>query len=311
MIRIPGHGATSISLTCQDTWVIFLRLPRGRNLEVPAVVFTSGEESMRGSLPAYTSIGAGPPVVALHCTLSSKNQWKALSSMLCRDYRFIAIDLYGYGETALPVNKENFSLFDEANLVQLLLDEVLSPGEPFHLVGHSYGGAVALCLCHLLSRQVKTLTVFEPVAFHLLEPEDPALEQVHSMMQKLARFFNEGRAEEAAATFLDYWSGAGSFAGFPPRVQRDFAQRTPKLELDFKAITGTKLTLEDYRQLRLPVTVIAGRSSRLPALRVAQRLCETLPDCTICWVDTGHMGPVTNPELVNPVIKQSLTPRKK
>jgi pimeloyl-ACP methyl ester carboxylesterase len=265
---------------------------------------------MRGSLPAYTSIGAGPPVVALHCTLSSKNQWKALSGLLSSEYRVIAIDLYGYGETPLPTNKENFSLLDEAKLVQSLLDAVLSPGEPFHLVGHSYGGAVALCLCHLLSRQVKTLTVFEPVAFHLLEPEDPALEQVHSMMQQLAQFFSEGRAEEAAATFLDYWSGTGSFASFPQRVQRDFAQRTPKLELDFKAITGTELTLEDYRRLRLPVTVIAGRYSRLPALRVAQRVCETLPNCTLRWVATGHMGPVSNPELVNPIIKESLVPRK-
>lgn len=261
---------------------------------------------MEATLPAYYCIGEGTPVVLLHCTLSSKNQWRALSAMLGGGYRVIAPDLYGYGETPMPVQRDGFTLLDEVNLVQSLLAEILPPEEPFHLVGHSYGGAVALRFCHRFPQRVKTLTVFEPVAFHLLEQGDPGLDPVLAMMRELARLMAAGLRAETAATFLDYWSGPGSFANFPPRVQQDFAQRTAKLELDFLALTRTRLTLEDYRQLRLPVTVIAGRSSRLPALRVAQKLVQTLPDCTLKWVDSGHMGPVTDPELVNPIIQAAI-----
>jgi pimeloyl-ACP methyl ester carboxylesterase len=262
---------------------------------------------MKTALPAYFSAGEGPAVVLLHCTLSSKNQWRGLSTLLSSKYRVLAVDLYGYGDTPMPAKREHYTLLDEALLVQSLLDELLLPDEPFHLVGHSYGGAVALRLCHHLRERVQTLCLFEPVAFHLLDRHDPGLQPVRAMMQELAGQMAAGLHAEAAATFVDYWSGPGSFAHFPQRVQKDFAQRTAKLELDFMALTGTELTPDDYRQLCLPVTIIAGRQSKPPALRVVQVLSESIPGCRLRWVDTGHMGPVTDPDLVNPVIEASLS----
>lgn len=263
---------------------------------------------MKKILPAYFSAGHGPAVVLLHCTMSSKNQWRALSALLEKEFRVIAVDLYGYGDTAMPEETEQYTLLDEAELVRSLLDEILPPGEPVHLVGHSFGGAVALSFCHAFPERVKTLTVFEPVAFHLLDQSDPGFQPVMAMMHELSRLLKEGRRAEAAAVFMEFWNDGGKFSDFPERVQKDFAQRTQKLRLDFLALTGTPLTLEDYHsRLKLPVTVIAGRLSRLPALRVAEELSQALPECHLRWVEAGHMGPVTHPELVNPVIIAALS----
>ena len=263
---------------------------------------------MKKNLPAYFTAGNGPAVVLLHCTLSSKNQWRTLSALLEKEFRVIAVDLYGYGETGMPEERENYTLLNEAELVRSLLDEILPAGEPVHLVGHSFGGAVALRFCHAFGERVRTLTVFEPVAFHLLEKGDPGFQPVMAMMKELSSLLKEGRREEAAAIFMDFWNDGGKFSDFPVRVQKDFAQRTDKLGLDFQALTGTPLTLKDYQsRLKLPVTVIAGRLSRLPALRVAEELSQALPECHLRWVETGHMGPVTHPELVNPLIVDSLS----
>ncbi|GFO61704.1 alpha/beta hydrolase [Geomonas silvestris] len=262
---------------------------------------------MQGSFPAYYSVGSGTAVVLLHCTLSSKNQWRALTGMLEKQYRVIAVDLYGYGETEMPEQTEDYTLLTEAELVDRLLGRLLAPEERFHLVGHSYGGAVALRFAYQFPARVRTLTVFEPVAFHLLEPGDPGATPVQEMMTELARLLREGERAGAAATFLDYWSAPGSFANFPPRVQQDFARRTDKLALDFQALTRTPLTLEDYSRLTMPVTVLAGTQSPLPAQRVARELASRLPTCRLQFVETGHMGPVSHPELVNPLIAASLT----
>jgi pimeloyl-ACP methyl ester carboxylesterase len=256
-------------------------------------------------LPAYFSVGHGPAVIMLHCSLSSKNQWRGLSSLLAAGYRAVALDLYGYGDTAMPPAGTSFSLRDEAMLVQALAEELL-PQQPFHLIGHSYGGATALAYCHYFPGRVKSLTLFEPVSFHILEPDDEALRPVRAMVRELDRELAAARPGHAAQTFVDYWGGAGTFAAYPARVQKDFARRTEKLLLDFTALTETPISLGDYGDLKVPVTLIAGRNSQHPALHVAETLSQALPECKTVWVETGHMGPVTDPDIVNPVILTSL-----
>ena len=50
-----------------------------------------------------------------------------------------------------------------------MLARELRPGEKFHLIGHSYGGMVALQLAAQAQPQrVRSLSLFEPIAFHLL-----------------------------------------------------------------------------------------------------------------------------------------------
>jgi pimeloyl-ACP methyl ester carboxylesterase len=257
-------------------------------------------------LPAYFTAGTGSAVVLLHCTLSSKNQWRPLCALLEPQHQVIALDLYGYGDTPMPEKREGYTLWDEAELVLALLDHLLPAGARVQLVGHSFGGAVALCFSHRYPDRVKSLTVFEPVAFHLLPQGDPGFASVLEMQETLSRLIAAGQGAQAAATFLDFWSGAGSFANFPPRVQQDFARRTPKLALDFQAITATPLTLEDYGRLALPVSVIAGTQSPEPGLRVARELGRILPPGSLTWVPTSHMGPVSHPGLVNPVILDAL-----
>ncbi|GFO54584.1 hypothetical protein GMSM_15910 [Geomonas sp. Red276] len=264
---------------------------------------------MNKSLPSYFSVGDGPAVILLHCTLSSKNQWRALASLLQGSHRVIALDLYGYGDTPMPsVAAADFTLADEAELVRALADELL-PGERFQLVGHSYGGATALCFSRLFPERVTGVTAFEPVSFHLLPEGDPALAGSRDFMQRMRDLVAAGKPQDAVEAFVDYWGAPGTFAGFPARVRNDFAARAEKLVFDFHAITGTPFTIDDYRELPMPVTVIAGRSSRPTALRVAGLLADSVTTCRLLQVDTGHMGPVNDPERVNPVIAESLSAR--
>jgi pimeloyl-ACP methyl ester carboxylesterase len=258
-------------------------------------------------LPAYYSVGAGPAVVLLHCSLSSRNEWRSLTAMLSDRYRVIAVDLYGYGDTPMPADRQHFSLRDEAALVDSLLDRIVGQDEPLHLVGHSYGGAVALRYCHDHPGRVTTLTAFEPVAFFLLEPGEPALAEVREMDNTLVRLVAAGLPLQAVRTFIDYWGGEGAFDRFPERMRNDLMSRVDKLLLDFEALTRADLSAADLGKLTLPVTLIAGRSSRLPPLRVIEKLAELLPACRVCVVESGHMAPLTDPELVYPIIKEALS----
>ena len=105
-------------------------------------------------------------VVALHCSLGSGRQWTKLADQLGSNYRLIAPDISGYGDNAGPVLLP-LSLAEEVALLSERLDQI---DGPFHLVGHSYGGAITfkIATASRFANQVRSLTLIEPVLPTLL-----------------------------------------------------------------------------------------------------------------------------------------------
>src|SRR5262245_23319393 len=103
------------------------------------------------------------PVVFLHGTAASPRQWRELISRLPQATETLTLDLPDY--IAHEVRSVQRSLSQEA---QVLLPKLRSLGQPFHLVGHSYGGALALRFAMQWPGLVRSLTMFEPAMFHLL-----------------------------------------------------------------------------------------------------------------------------------------------
>ncbi len=253
--------------------------------------------------------GKGTPIVMLHSSMSSKLQWYSLMESLYRDYLVIVVDLYGYGDSPFPDKKENFCFNDEIVLVESLLADIIPPDEPFHLVGHSYGGAVGLRFCYKEIEQARptprilSLALFEPVAFHLLSENDEAWNQVSRQKEIISSFMLNKQYSAAAEYFIDFWSGAGTFSSFPEIIRQTFLEAIHKLPLDFQALVGEPLSLEDYSKIKQPVCLMVGRQSPLMAQRVSLLLTEKLNDCRLKWINGGHMAPVYQAEEVNAVIK--------
>lgn len=253
-------------------------------------------------LAAHSLQGQGPLVVLLHCSLGSRQQWRSLVRLLEPEYRVLSLDLYGYGQTPMPAQSAGFGLTQEAALVRQLLTQVQLDGAPVHLVGHSYGGATALRLAWEDPGLVASLTLFEPVAFHLLAPADPALQPMLAVLAEMQRQVRQGRPDRAVGCFIDYWNGPGAFANSSQRSQQNFCAGLKKLLLDFQGLLGDPLRPIDLANLPMPVCLLAGRSSQPPALRVAEVLAATLPEPQLHWVEGGHMAPVSHAAEVNALI---------
>jgi len=265
---------------------------------------------LNGARVAYAEAGSGETVLLLHATASSGVQWQALAETLRSGCHVLAPDLYGYGETDPWPGHGPFALAEEAALA----DAILPPGGgPIHLVGHSYGGAVALRFAMQHPERLRSLVLIEPVAFHLLrdnEP-DPANRQLFSEVTELAalvsRAATSGDYRSAMARFVDYWNGEGAWTRTKPELQAGLARRMPKVALDFWATMTESTPRTAYGRISVPALVLHGTRSPRPARRIAELVAESLPGSRLQTIDgAGHMLPLTHKEAVNAAVMEHL-----
>jgi len=240
----------------------------------------------------------GQPLIFLHSSQSSAGQWRELIASLNVRCDCIAVDLIGYGRApALTGATAEFRLADEVTRLQQIVAD-LKLTRPAIVVGHSYGGAIALKLAVEQPFQIAGLVVYEPVAFHLLPQQHAARDEIAKVADAMAQL----SPLEATRGFVDYWNHDGYFAALPEKIQQLMARQAEKVNADFAGLLFEPKQLDDYRQISVPVQLLCGESSRLSAQTVASLLARVIPDVTVNSVNAGHMAPLTHPQLVNPQV---------
>ena len=252
----------------------------------------------------FVDEGAGEPVLLLHSSGGSGAQWRTLVDQLAARHRVIAPDLYGYGATGSWPGHAAFTLRDEAQIVDALLRRA---GAPVHMVGHSYGGAVALHVARQRADEVRSLVLIEPVAFHLLRDrigaDHRALAEITAVGESVGRALASGDYVGGFGRFVDYWSGAGAWDSIAAAKRAPLAARLAKVALDFHATLNDPARLEHFRALALPTLLVRGERSPLPTRRICERLGAALPHVQARIVEgAGHMCPITHREQVNALI---------
>lgn len=212
---------------------------------------------------------------------------------LSHDHHVIAPDLYGYGKSPVLADDNLFSIDHEVELMCQLLAEI--PG-PFHLIGHSYGAAVAFRLAVRYPKRVRSLVAFEPVLFNLMVGDDSSEAcEISAVRTEVEELVGQGKFEDAAERFVDYWSGAGVWKKMPPSAKDKIIQRMWKVVFDFEAVVGNMTALPDYAELDIPTLYLYGTESPASTRKIAEWLGQTLPKAEVRGlIGVGHMGPMTH-----------------
>jgi pimeloyl-ACP methyl ester carboxylesterase len=240
-----------------------------------------------------------PMVVLLHASGSSSRQWSALAERLSPAFDVHAVDLHGHGGQDPWRGPRPVSVHDEAALVLPAIERAGGA----HLIGHSYGAAVAMHLAAARPSLVHSLAVYEPVVFNLLserEPHGAATLEAMNVAASLRAMLAAGEAAAAAERFIDYWSGDGVFAGLGPKRQSPIAQRMCCIVPHFDALFAEPLPWRRLARLDVPMLCLTGSGSTAVCLRIDKLLRTLLPDAQHeMLAGLGHMGPITHPARVN------------
>jgi pimeloyl-ACP methyl ester carboxylesterase len=111
--------------------------------------------TIRGLDIFYRQEGQGPPLILLHGWGRSGEVFSTLQSILARNFCVFALDLPGFGQSPLP--EKIWGVKEYARLVAVFCRRLGL--KKFSLLGHSFGGRIALQLAARKPQKVEKLVL--------------------------------------------------------------------------------------------------------------------------------------------------------
>jgi pimeloyl-ACP methyl ester carboxylesterase len=158
MMRVVAAVLLALVAACDRTPLDERVFEMGLQVERERAGFERKEVEFDGFRLAYLERPAdGETVVLLHGFASEKDAWTRFARHMPREYRVIAVDLPGHGESTRRME----DIHDVPYLVARLAQGFDAMGlERFHIAGNSLGGMAAVLYAHDHPERVLTLGLF-------------------------------------------------------------------------------------------------------------------------------------------------------
>jgi pimeloyl-ACP methyl ester carboxylesterase len=247
--------------------------------------------------------GEGRPVVLIHGNPGSCQDWSRLYVPISRRYRALAFDRPGHGHSERP-NHRPITVEVQAELLHAALAE-LEIERPI-IVGHSWGGSLALVYALMFQSEVSGVVLLAPAAY---ESDDGV-----SFLSKLPGWPVIGDVLNFLFTpLLSAWlvrtDIAKAFA--PDQVPEKYmrhvlAEWTRPKKVKWYSVDDALLNeslpkfATRYAEIDVPMAIVAGDSDQIvPTAENAGRLYQALPGSHFNLLpQTGHQIPFTRPDAV-------------
>jgi pimeloyl-ACP methyl ester carboxylesterase len=254
----------------------------------------------------YVEVGTGSTVVLIHSSVSGNQQWRSLAEALKDRYRVLAVNLFGYGDTTPWPKNAVQSLADHADLILVLCSN--SRG-PVFIVGHSFGGSVALKAAMILGQKVAGLVLLEPNPFYLLSQHkrQEAYKEIKALRDHVKQYGAVGDWQKVAERFADYWVSEGTWESMPEKRRSAFLESMPPVFHEWDAAMNETTKIDAWASLKAKTLVVYAAETKRPIREIVELFVDACPHWSFKEIaEGGHMAPLSHPELVNPIVTEFL-----
>lgn len=257
------------------------------------------------------SVGSGKPVILIHGFAASAFTWRFLVPELAKTHQVFLIDMKGFGESPKP-DDGAYSMYDQSRLIINFIQQ--HKLEDVTLIGHSYGGGVALVTALYLTRNMpgtlSRLVLIDNVAYQQATPffinilatpligkisasTLPVDYQVMDVLQK-AYYHDDRITEESIKAYAKPLQTEGGINALLTTARQIFPSDLDQLS-------------QQYPTIKVPTKIIWGEYDEIVPLSVGKMLHEAIASSSLDVIlSCGHIPHEECPQQTIPVILQFL-----
>lgn len=248
--------------------------------------------------PSYLhTYGFGPRKgLLLHCSLAHGGVYGKLGAAVGGALSLTSFDQPGHGRAA-----DWDDVGDLQDRVTEMALDLLT--EPMDIIGHSFGGTVALRLAVERPGMVRTMTLLEPVMMAVGRADNPEASAILARdMGAFYRAMEAGERERAAQIFTEFYGDGRAWNSLSDESRKAISDRIHLIVAGSRAVNEDPYDLISsgkLEQIMAPTLIIDGCKGGPVMEAVCDGLARRIPNSERVRVsDGGHMVPLTRPEAV-------------
>ena len=264
-----------------------------------------------GHLVHVEQAGAGDPILLIHGFGESTYTWRKIIPELAASYRVIALDLYGFGYTERPKDRESYTREGQALLILDVLDALKI--DRAHFVGHSYGGALTLYIAARYPERVRSMVLVDSAAPTYPQDRRSPLARSKALDGLVARTFSLRPGSLGRALRVALWNDSL----VTPELVSNYLDRL-RIEGATDAFYGLTAPSRpdgvtvDLGTIEVPAFVVWGAEDRIIPVADGKEAARRLPLAEFAAIEKcGHMPMEDQPEELLTLVKAFLARQEK
>ncbi len=221
--------------------------------------------------------GSGSPIVFIHGSYATTSTWKKMIEQLAANHRCISIKLPGHCGTPDPNDFSDPTIETELEILEQVVK--LLTDEPIHLVGHSYGGVIALAQALKGNLNLSQVSLFEPVAVWVLNRAGDKEMSVR-VQEFLTKYRQEASNKKpyACGHVIEFWGGKGAFESLPDFIKDSMEPLVKNNIRHWDICAATCNDLTDLQKCAVPTRLVCGDKSNPVANSICDHLRKQMPN---------------------------------
>ncbi len=246
---------------------------------------------------SYVDRGTGAPIVLVPGAISDFRIWMNQVEPFSQRNRVLAYSRrYNWPNSAPGAGADGSMQRQVEDLAALIKEIGLAPA---HIVGHSYGGTIALFLALGHPEVVRTLVLAEPAPWAALDNVPGMEADLKAFLDFAAAYAQALASGDAERIVKTLWDFVAPGENLPSEIHNTLVSNVPAAKVE----KGARFTCEDARHITKPTLVLAGDRSPMVFRHMAEIVARCVAGGELASIPgASHFMQLMNPQGFNDAV---------